>query len=91
MGMIRIAHISDTHITNEGAFKGYAFDLIVEEINRGGNFDFVIHTGGTSPTRASARSTNRQPTSSRKSKSRSLFCRATTTLGTSGTSSLRTS
>ncbi len=44
MGMIRIAHISDTHITNEGAFKGYAFDLIVEEINRG-NFDFVIHTG----------------------------------------------
>lgn len=42
--MIRIAHISDTHITGEGAFKGYAFDLIVEEINRG-NFDFVIHTG----------------------------------------------
>lgn len=44
MGMIRIAHISDTHITGEGAFKSYAFDLIVEEINRG-NFDFVIHTG----------------------------------------------
>ncbi len=42
--MIRIAHISDTHITTEGAFKGYAFDLIVEEINRG-KFDLVIHTG----------------------------------------------
>ncbi len=44
MAMIKIAHISDTHITNEGAFKGYAFDLIVEEINRG-DFDFVVHTG----------------------------------------------
>lgn len=42
--MIRIAHISDTHITSESAYKGYAYDLIVSEINRG-NFDFVIHTG----------------------------------------------
>jgi 3',5'-cyclic AMP phosphodiesterase CpdA len=44
MAMIRIAHISDTHITGESAYKGYAYDLIVNEINRG-NFDFVIHTG----------------------------------------------
>ncbi|WP_297067550.1 metallophosphoesterase [Thermococcus sp.] len=42
--MIRIAHISDTHITGDAAYKGYAFDLIAEEINRG-SFDFVIHTG----------------------------------------------
>ncbi|ASA77561.1 metallophosphoesterase [Thermococcus sp. 5-4] len=42
--MIRIAHISDTHITGESAYKGYAYDLIVNEINRG-DFDFVIHTG----------------------------------------------
>lgn len=42
--MIRIAHISDTHITGESAYKGYAYDLIVNEINRG-KFDFVIHTG----------------------------------------------
>ncbi|NJE42052.1 metallophosphoesterase [Thermococcus sp. GR6] len=42
--MIRIAHISDTHITSESAYKGYAYDLIVNEINHG-NFDFVIHTG----------------------------------------------
>ena len=44
MAMIRIAHISDTHITGESAYKGYAYDLIVNEINRG-DFDFVIHTG----------------------------------------------
>ncbi|AFL96137.1 metallophosphoesterase 4 [Thermococcus cleftensis] len=42
--MIRIAHISDTHVTGESAYKGYAYDLIVNEINRG-DFDFVIHTG----------------------------------------------
>ncbi|ASJ11358.1 phosphohydrolase [Thermococcus sp. P6] len=41
---MRIAHISDTHITSESAYKGYAYDLIVNEINTG-NFDFVIHTG----------------------------------------------
>lgn len=39
-----IAHISDTHITNEVAFKAYAFDLIVNEINTR-PFDLVIHTG----------------------------------------------
>ncbi|MFA4646416.1 metallophosphoesterase [Pyrococcus kukulkanii] len=39
-----IAHISDTHITNEVAFKSYAFDLIVNEINTR-PFDLVIHTG----------------------------------------------
>ncbi|MDK2869770.1 MAG: hypothetical protein PWP39_1005 [Pyrococcus sp.] len=39
-----IAHISDTHITNEVAFKAYAFDLIVNEINIR-PFDLVIHTG----------------------------------------------
>ena len=44
MPMIRIAHISDTHITGESAYKGYAYDLIVNEINHG-DFDFVIHTG----------------------------------------------
>ncbi|GAB6102044.1 metallophosphoesterase [Thermococcus atlanticus] len=44
MGMIRIAHISDTHITPDAAFKAYAFDLIVNEINRS-DFDLVIHTG----------------------------------------------
>ncbi len=43
--MIRIAHISDTHITSESAYKGYAYDLIANEINNGGDFDFVIHTG----------------------------------------------
>lgn len=42
--MIKIAHISDTHITPESAFKGYAYDLIVNEINTT-DFDFVIHTG----------------------------------------------
>jgi len=42
--MIKIAHISDTHITHEPAFKSYAYDLIVNEINRG-DFDLVIHTG----------------------------------------------
>ena len=42
--MIRIAHISDTHITSDAAFKAYAFDLIVNEINRS-DFDLVIHTG----------------------------------------------
>ncbi len=44
MAMIRIAHISDTHITGESAYKGYAYDLIANEINRL-NFDFVVHTG----------------------------------------------
>ncbi len=44
MSMLRIAHISDTHITSESAYKSYAYDLIVNEINRF-NFDFVIHTG----------------------------------------------
>ena len=44
MGMLRIAHISDTHITSDSAYKSYAYDLIVNEINRL-NFDFVIHTG----------------------------------------------
>jgi len=44
MPMIRIAHISDTHITGESAYKGYAYDLIANEINHG-DFDFVIHTG----------------------------------------------
>ncbi|AEH25133.1 metallophosphoesterase family protein [Pyrococcus yayanosii] len=39
-----IAHISDTHITNESAFKAYAYDLIVNEINTR-PFDLVIHTG----------------------------------------------
>ncbi len=42
--MLRIAHISDTHITGGEAYKSYAYDLIVNEVNRG-NFDFVIHTG----------------------------------------------
>ncbi|HIP89710.1 MAG TPA: metallophosphoesterase, partial [Thermococcus paralvinellae] len=42
--MIKIAHISDTHITQEPAFKSYAYDLIVNEINRS-DFDLVIHTG----------------------------------------------
>ncbi len=42
--MLRIAHISDTHITSGEAYKSYAYDLIVNEVNRG-NFDFVIHTG----------------------------------------------
>ncbi|WP_297417689.1 metallophosphoesterase [Thermococcus sp.] len=42
--MLRIAHISDTHITGGEAYKSYAYDLIVNEINRG-SFDFVIHTG----------------------------------------------
>ena len=42
--MIRIAHISDTHITGESAYKGYAYDLIANEVNRL-NFDFVVHTG----------------------------------------------
>ncbi len=44
MRMLRIAHISDTHITGESAYKSYAYDLIVNEINRL-DFDFVIHTG----------------------------------------------
>jgi len=44
MAMMRIAHISDTHITGESAYKGYAYDLIVNEINRL-DFDLVIHTG----------------------------------------------
>ena len=39
-----IAHISDTHITNEVAFKSYAYDLIANEINTR-PFDLVIHTG----------------------------------------------
>ncbi|WP_457751441.1 metallophosphoesterase family protein [Thermococcus sp.] len=42
--MLRIAHISDTHITGDSAYKSYAYDLITNEINRL-NFDFVIHTG----------------------------------------------
>ncbi|AHF79921.1 lacZ expression regulatory protein [Thermococcus paralvinellae] len=42
--MIKIAHISDTHITQESAFKSYAYDLIVNEINQS-NFDLVVHTG----------------------------------------------
>ena len=44
MDMLRIAHISDTHITGDSAYKSYAYDLITNEINRL-NFDFVIHTG----------------------------------------------
>ncbi len=42
--MIKIAHISDTHVTTEPAFKGYAYDLIINEINSA-DFDLVIHTG----------------------------------------------
>ncbi|WP_211255067.1 metallophosphoesterase family protein [Palaeococcus ferrophilus] len=42
--MIRIAHISDTHITPDVAYKAYPYDLIVNEINNG-PFDLVIHTG----------------------------------------------
>lgn len=42
--MIWIVYISDIYIVNEGVFKGYVFDFIVEEINRG-DFDFVIYIG----------------------------------------------
>ncbi|WP_048165922.1 metallophosphoesterase family protein [Palaeococcus pacificus] len=41
---MRIAHISDTHVTTDAAFKSYAYDLIINEINLK-KFDFVIHTG----------------------------------------------
>ncbi len=43
MGM-RIAHISDTHVTEGNAYKSYAYDLIAGEINRH-HFDLVVHTG----------------------------------------------
>ncbi len=42
--VMRIAHISDTHITGGEAYKSYAYDLTVSEINRL-NFDLVVHTG----------------------------------------------
>ncbi len=42
--MIKIAHISDTHITSGEAYKGYAYDLIANEINTL-DYNLVIHTG----------------------------------------------
>ncbi|WP_172672578.1 metallophosphoesterase [Thermococcus sp. EP1] len=42
--MIKIAHISDTHITSGEAYKGYAYDLIVNEVNAL-DYDLVVHTG----------------------------------------------
>ncbi|USS39981.1 metallophosphoesterase [Thermococcus aggregans] len=41
---MKIAHISDTHITSGEAYKGYAYDLIANEINTL-DYDIVIHTG----------------------------------------------
>ena len=42
--MLRIAHISDSHITPGGEFQKERFSQIVEEINRL-PFDLVVHTG----------------------------------------------
>ena len=42
--MVKIAHISDTHITYGSAFNRTAFDIAVEKINRS-DVDLVIHTG----------------------------------------------
>jgi putative phosphoesterase len=41
---MRIAHISDSHITPRGEFRKERFSQIVSEINTG-NFDLVVHTG----------------------------------------------
>ncbi|MBU7014338.1 MAG: metallophosphoesterase [Theionarchaea archaeon] len=41
---MRIAHISDSHITPGGEFKKEPFSQIVEEVNRL-PFDLVVHTG----------------------------------------------
>ncbi len=41
---MKIAHISDTHITSGEAYKGYAYDLIANEINTL-DYDIVVHTG----------------------------------------------
>jgi 3',5'-cyclic AMP phosphodiesterase CpdA len=46
---MRIAHISDSHITPGGSFSREGFSSIVSEINEG-PFDIVIHTGDVTDT-----------------------------------------
>ncbi|SNR79703.1 metallophosphoesterase family protein [Desulfurobacterium atlanticum] len=42
--MVKVAHISDTHITYGNAFNRTAFDIAIEKINKS-DVDLVIHTG----------------------------------------------
>jgi len=42
--MIKIAHISDTHITQDIHFNPRAYNLIANDINQN-DFDLVVHTG----------------------------------------------
>jgi putative phosphoesterase len=46
---MRIAHISDSHITPGGSFSREGFSCIVSEINEG-PFDIVVHTGDVTDT-----------------------------------------